>query len=199
MKNSHLHPTTDRLIARPQKEKLLGHKGMVFWLYGLSGSGKSTLALEMEKRLHQSGRHSVVLDGDNLRSGLNSELGFTQDDRRENIRRVSEVAKLFSENGIITLVSLITPLREFRRNAKSIIGEPYFHEIFIKASYTTCKDRDVKGLYDKAEKGQVQNFTGQTSDFEEPDTDCLVIHSDQESLSDSGDQLFHHITKFISL
>ena len=199
MKNSDIHPISDRLIPRDQKELLLGHRGMVFWLYGLSGSGKSTLAVEMEKRLHQQGIHSVVLDGDNLRSGLNSDLGFSDEDRRENIRRVSEVAKLFAENGIIVLVSLITPLREFRKNAKSIIGELDFHEVFIKASFNTCKERDVKGLYAKAEEGMVASFTGQGSEFEEPDTDCLIIDSEKESPEQSADRLLDFIKQAISI
>jgi len=196
---SDIHPITDRLISRGLKEKLLGQKGVVFWLYGLSGSGKSTLAIEMENRLHQENIHSVVLDGDNLRSGLNSDLGFSNQDRAENIRRVSEISKLFSTNGIITLVSLISPLREFRNKAKSIIGEDHFHEIFIKASYSTCKERDVKGLYAKAEKGMVQSFTGQDSEFEEPETDYLMIDSENENLQQSADLLYKYIRQAISL
>ena len=168
-------------------------------MYGLSGSGKSTLAIEMEHRLHQQSIHSVVLDGDNLRSGLNSDLGFSNQDRGENIRRVSEIAKLFSANGIITLVSLISPLREFRKKAKSIIGENHFHEVFIKASYATCQKRDVKGLYAKAEKGLVQSFTGQGSEFEEPETDCLIIDSENEKPQQSADLLFNYISQAISL
>jgi adenylylsulfate kinase len=196
---SDIHPIDDRLIPQGQKEKLLGHKGAVFWLYGLSGSGKSTLAIEMEHRLHQQSIHSVVLDGDNLRSGLNSDLGFSNQDRGENIRRVSEIAKLFSANGIITLVSLISPLREFRKKAKSIIGENHFHEVFIKASYATCQKRDVKGLYAKAEKGLVQSFTGQGSEFEEPETDCLIIDSENENPQQSADLLYNYISEAISL
>jgi adenylylsulfate kinase len=196
---SDIHPIDDRLIPQGQKEKLLGHKGAVFWLYGLSGSGKSTLAIEMEHRLHQQSIHSVVLDGDNLRSGLNSDLGFSNQDRGENIRRVSEIAKLFSANGIITLVSLISPLREFRKKAKSIIGENHFHEVFIKASYATCQKRDVKGLYAKAEKGMVQSFTGQGSAFEKPETDCLIIDSENENPQQSADLLFNYISQAISL
>lgn len=199
MNESDIHPITDRLISRGLKEKLLGQKGVVFWLYGLSGSGKSTLAIEMENRLHQENIHSVVLDGDNLRSGLNSDLGFSNQDRAENIRRVSEIAKLFSTNGIITLVSLISPLREFRNKAKSIIGEDHFHEIFINASYSTCKERDVKGLYAKAEKGMVQSFTGQDSEFEEPETDYLMIDSENENLQQSADLLYKYIRQAISL
>ena len=154
MNQINIHPINDRLLSRTDKQLLTGHSGSVFWLYGLSGSGKSTLALEMEKSLHDRNIHSVILDGDNLRSGLNKDLGFSDEDRRENIRRVSEMAKVLSENGIISIVSMITPLREFRDLAKSIIGDTFFHEIFIKASFSVCQKRDVKGTLCKGSKGQ---------------------------------------------
>ena len=152
MNKSDIHPIDDRLIPQGLKEKLLGHKGAVFWLYGLSGSGKSTLAIEMEHRLHQQSIHSVVLDGDNLRSGLNSDLGFSNQDRGENIRRVSEIAKLFSANGIITLVSLISPLREFRKKQNPSLVKT----IFMKSSsrhLTQPAKKSVKGLYARLKKG----------------------------------------------
>lgn len=177
----------------------MGHCSSVFWLYGLSGSGKSTLAVEMENRLHKKGRHAVVLDGDNLRLGLNKDLGFSDTDRKENIRRVSEVAKLLCENGVIALVSLITPRREFRTLAKSIIGDDFFHEIFIRASFKACQERDVKGLYAKAEKGDIKDFTGKASGFEEPNNDCLIIDSEKENEQASADKLFMYILQSISL
>ena len=199
MNKNNIHPINDRLISKTEKEKLLGHRGAVFWLYGLSGSGKSTLVVDMEKRLSKQNTHSVVLDGDNIRTGLNSDLGFSDADRKENIRRVSEVARLFALNGVIVLVSLITPFRELRSLAKSIIGENSFHEIFIKASFATCKSRDVKGLYAKATSGKVDQFTGQESKFEEPSNDCFVIDSEKETLQESGDKLFQYILQSISL
>lgn len=199
MNSNNIHPIKDRLISRSEKEKLFGHLGSVFWLYGLSGSGKSTLAVEMESRLHAQGTHAVILDGDNLRIGLNNDLGFSDQERLENIRRVSEVAKLFLENGIIVIVSLITPFRKFRSLAKSIIGEKNFHEIFIKASFATCQERDVKGLYDKADKGMVKTFTGKGSAFEEPNNDCLVIDSEKENQKESADKLFEYILRSISM
>ena len=199
VKNSNLHPTTDRLVPKELKEQSLGHTGGVFWLYGLSGSGKSTLAIEMEKRLHHKKLISVVLDGDNLRSGLNSDLGFSDEDRKENIRRISEVAKLFSDNGMITLVSLISPKREFRENAKNIIGAARFHEIYIKASFAKCQERDVKGLYAKAADGRVTSFTGLGSNFEEPAIECLTIDTEHESLEDSANRLFSYIKDSVRL
>jgi adenylylsulfate kinase len=199
VKNKNIYPISDRLIAQTEKEKLLGSKGMVFWLYGLSGSGKSTMAVEMEKRLHEKGIHSVVLDGDNLRSGLNEDLSFSENDRRENIRRVSEVAKILSENGIIVFVSLITPLRAFRQSARTIIGDHYFQEVFVKASFNTCQQRDVKGLYAKASEGQVPSFTGQGSDFEEPEDKQFTIDSEKESEDISSEKLFQFVLDSISL
>ena len=199
MKNKNIHPISDRLIAQTEKEKLLGSKGMVFWLYGLSGSGKSTMAVEMERRLHKRNIHSVVLDGDNLRSGLNQDLSFSEKDRRENIRRVSEVAKIFSENGIIVFVSLITPLREFRQSARTIIGDDYFQEVFVKASFNTCQERDVKGLYAKASDGLVPSFTGQGSDFEEPVDQQFIIDSEKEIEDISSEKLFQFVLDLISL
>lgn len=199
MKNKNIHPISDRLIAQTEKEKLLGSKGMVFWLYGLSGSGKSTMVVEMERRLHKKNIHSVVLDGDNLRSGLNQDLSFSEQDRRENIRRVSEVAKIFSENGIIVFVSLITPLREFRQSARTIIGDDYFQEVFVKASFNTCQKRDVKGLYAKASDGLVPSFTGQGSDFEEPVDQQFIIDSEKESEDVSSEKLFQFVLDSISL
>ena len=199
MNQTNIHPINDRLIAQYEKQLLLGQKGSVFWLYGLSGSGKSTLAVEMESRLHSEGKFSIVLDGDNLRTGLNRDLGFSDQDREENIRRVSEIAKLLSGNGIIVLVSLITPRSVFRKLAKSIIGENCFYEIYVKASFRTCQKRDVKGLYAKAEKGAVKDFTGKGSDFEEPNNECFIIDSENENLQHSADKLYNYIFQAISL
>ncbi len=199
MKNQDIHPITDHLIPKSEKENLLGHKGLVFWLYGLSGSGKSTLVMEMEKRLHALGRNSIVLDGDNLRSGINADLGFSDDDREENVRRVSEIAKILSDNGLIVFVSLITPLRKFRENARSIIGTKSFREIFVKASFDLCRKRDVKGLYAKAEKGIVESFTGHNSNFEEPENADLTIMTENEKLVCSSDKLAEFVLSEINL
>ena len=147
------------------------------WLCGLSGSGKSTLANALERKLHTEGKYVVILDGDNLRSGLNADLGFSDEDRNENIRRTAEVAKIFSNNGAIVILSLITPQETFRTQAREIIGEAY-REIYIKADFETCQKRDVKGLYAKQAKGEIKNFTGAGSNFVEPTNPDLKIDTD---------------------
>lgn len=168
--SDHLYTIHDRLVARSEKETRLGQRGQVLWFYGLSGSGKSTIAAALERELHAAGRLTKVLDGDNVRTGLNRNLGFSDDDRRENIRRIAEVAKLFAETGLITLVSFITPKRELRRMAREIIGDADVQLIYVRASFETCQTRDPKGLYAKVAAGQVKQFTGKDSGFEEPDT-----------------------------
>ncbi len=197
VENSDIHPIQERLLQQTEKESFLGNRGAVFWLYGLSGSGKSTLAIEMEKRLHKQGALSIVLDGDNLRTGLNKDLTFSEDHRRENVRRVSEVAKLLCENGLIVLVSLITPLKEFRESARSIIGSRNFNEIYIKASFETCQQRDVKGLYAKANQGLINTFTGKGSSFEEPEDADLIIESECNPMENSAEELFQFISSII--
>ena len=149
-------------------------------MYGLSGAGKSTIAVAVERSLHEAGRFVVILDGDNFRHGLNSDLGFSDDDRCENVRRVSEVAKIFASQGVITIVSVITPKRALREQARATIGED-FHEVFIKASYETCAERDPKGLYAKVAAGEIKQFTGKDSGFEEPIDPDLEI--DTESMN----------------
>lgn len=156
------------MLPRADKEKRLEQRGVVCWLYGLSGSGKSTLTLGLERQLFEEGRTVQVLDGDNIRSGLNRDLGFGDLARRENIRRVAEVAKLFAQSGIIVLASFITPRENFRELARSIIGEKDFFSVYVKASVATCTARDPKGLYQKAQAGEVKQFTGVEQAFEEP-------------------------------
>lgn len=181
-----IHTEFHRFLAREDKERLLGQHGVVVWLYGLSGSGKSTIANEVERRLHEEGRFTVILDGDNLRSGLNSNLGFSDGDRAENIRRNAEVARLFAQQGVITLVSVITPRREFRRQARELIGEDFL-EVYVKADYATCAARDPKGLYAKAQAGDLKQFTGKDSGFEEPEGEAdLILDSDQLSIGESS-------------
>lgn len=184
-----IHPEYHRQISREEKESLLGQNGMVLWLCGLSGSGKSTLANALEKKLHAEGRYVVMLDGDNLRSGLNAGLSFSDEDRKENIRRAAELAKLLSRNGAIVLLSLITPQQAFRDQAREIIGEDY-REVYIKASFETCAQRDVKGLYAKQAAGKIANFTGKSSSFEEPTKADLVIDTDALSEAQSIEQLY---------
>lgn len=178
---TNIHPETQRFLDRAAKEKLLGQRGVVLWLYGLSGSGKSTIANEVERALHAEGRMSVILDGDNLRTGLNRNLGFTDDDRTENVRRVAETAKLFASQGIITIVSVITPLCRHRAAASEILGQD-FHEIYVKADFATCANRDPKGLYAKANEGKIGQFTGKDSGFEEPESPALVLDTQTRSV-----------------
>lgn len=176
-----IHPEFARMLGRSDKESLLGQRGIVVWMYGLSGSGKSTIANAVERKLHAAGRLTQILDGDNIRSGLNRNLGFTDADREENIRRIAEVAKLFLHAGVITLTSFITPRRVLRDLARSIVGPDDFIEVYVRASFETCAQRDVKGLYAKAASGQVANFTGKDSGFEEPAAPDLIL--DTETLS----------------
>ena len=178
---TNIHPETRRFLDRAAKEDLLRQKGVVLWLYGLSGSGKSTIANEVERVLHGEGRMTVILDGDNLRTGLNSNLGFSDDDRTENVRRVAETAKLLAGQGIIVLVSVITPLRRQRAAAREIIG-PDFHEIYVKADFDTCAERDPKGLYAKAKEGKIGQFTGKDSGFEEPEDPALLLDTQARSI-----------------
>lgn len=180
MSNIHPHAT----LPRQDKETLLGQRGVVLWFCGLSGSGKSTIAGGVERVLHHQGRYTVRLDGDNLRTGLNANLGFSDDDRLENIRRTAEVAKILAANGAIVLCSLITPRGIHRDLVRGILGDD-FAEIYVKASYQACEARDVKGLYAKAAKGEVANFTGRDSGFEEPQHAELVIDTEKMSVEDA--------------
>ncbi len=189
---TNIHPETRRFLDRAAKEKLLGQRGIVFWLYGLSGSGKSTIANEVERALHAEGRMTTILDGDNLRTGLNRNLGFTDDDRTENVRRVAETAKLFASQGIITIVSVITPLRRHRAAAAEIIG-PDFHEIYVKADFATCAGRDPKGLYAKVAEGKIGQFTGKDSGFEEPVAPSLVLDTQTRSVEQCAADLLGYL------
>ena len=186
--NSNIHTEFHRFLSRADKERLLGQRGIVVWLCGLSGSGKSTIANAAERVLFQQGRFSTILDGDNIRAGLNANLSFSDDDRLENIRRIAEVAKLFAQQGIIVFVSAITPRGELRDVARGILGDDFF-EVYVKASFAACEQRDVKGLYAKAARGEVPNFTGKDSSFEEPQQSDLVLDTEHDDLEDSVDQL----------
>lgn len=172
-----IHTQFHRFVSQEEKEELLAQKGIVLWMYGLSGSGKSTIAAAVERQLHDQGKFAVILDGDNFRHGLNSDLGFSDEDRKENVRRVAEVARMFASQGIIVLVSVITPTRALRTQAREIIGSN-FEEIYIKASYTTCAQRDPKGLYAKVAAGEIKQFTGKDSGFEEPENPDLLIDTE---------------------
>lgn len=185
----HIHPVFDRMLGRESKEARLGQRGTVVWLYGLSGSGKSTLAIALEKKLAEEGFYTQILDGDNIRSGLNGNLGFSDEDRQENIRRIAEVAKLFAQAGVVTITSFITPKVELRESARQIVGTDDFLEVYVRASFETCAERDPKGLYAKVKAGEVKQFTGKDSSFEEPESPDLFIDTENASIEESLDQL----------
>ncbi len=185
-----IHPTYGQLLGRKSKEALLKQRGVVIWLYGLSGSGKSTLANALERRLHDEGIFTQLLDGDNIRSGLNSNLSFSDDDRQENIRRVAEVAKLFATAGVVTIAAFICPRAELRVLARDIIGAEDFFEVYVECRFETCEQRDVKGLYAKAKAGEVKQFTGRDSVFEPGKSPDLILNTDELSESDAVQKLF---------
>lgn len=159
---------TDKILQRADKEKLLNQKGVAIWFTGLSGSGKTTIAIELEKLLHEKGLLTQILDGDNIRAGINNNLGFSEIDRIENIRRIAEVTKLFVNCGVVTICCFVSPTEEIRNNAKDIIGSTDFIEVFVNTSLEICEQRDVKGLYAKARKGEIKDFTGISAPFEAP-------------------------------
>jgi adenylylsulfate kinase len=181
--SKNIHPIFDRVLGRHEKELRLKQRARVIWLFGLSGSGKSTLAVGLERQLFSEGFFTQLLDGDNLRTGLNRGLSFSDADRAENIRRVAEVAKLFTQAGVITICSFITPRRALRQAAREIVGAEDFFDVYVKASFAACARRDPKGLYAKAGMGDVPQFTGRDSAFEEPlaDEAALVIDTEGES------------------
>lgn len=179
-----LHNEEARMQNRSTKEILLQQRAHVFWFYGLSGSGKTTLATALEQRLTQHGYKTKILDGDNIRGGLNSDLGFTDADRAENIRRIAHVARLFVDAGVVVICSFITPQRKFRQLARQTVGADVFNAVFTRASYETCEERDVHGLYAKARQGEIKNFTGHGSGFEPPDASDPDWVIDTDSLNE---------------
>lgn len=172
-------------VTRERREQMNGHKSAVVWFTGLSGSGKSTLAHAVEDRLHSHGSRTFVLDGDNVRHGLCGDLGFSIQDRTENIRRVGEVAKLFTEAGVIVLTAFISPLRSDRDRVRNILPHGDFLEVYCAASLDACEARDVKGLYKKARAGQIAEFTGITSPYEEPSAAELIVQTGSSPLEES--------------
>lgn len=198
MAQQYIHPIFDRLLQTETKETLLKQRGKVIWLIGLSGSGKSTIAEHLEAKLYDEGFLTQVLDGDNIRSGLNNNLSFSDEDRLENIRRISEVAKLFANCGVVTLASFITPTEAIRQMAKDIIGEDKYIEVYVSTSLEACEDRDVKGLYDKARQGIIKNFTGIDSVFETPQNPAIIIPTEGFTVEESVQKLYDFIIEKIS-
>lgn len=182
---NNIYPIFDRMLARADKEQLLGQRGVMLWFTGLSGSGKSTVAVALERELHRRGRLCRLLDGDNIRTGINAGLGFSADDRRENIRRIAEVGKLFVDTGIITLAAFVSPTEELRTLARDIIGAADFKEIFVATPLEECERRDVKGLYARARRGEVKNFTGISAPFEAPQNPALVLDTTDTPVEES--------------
>ena len=172
-------------VTRERRNQLNKHKSVVVWFTGLSGSGKSTLSHSVEEKLHNLGCRTFVLDGDNVRHGLSSNLSFNNDDRKENVRRIGEVAKLMMDAGVITMTAFISPFREDRDLVRKLLPQDDFIEIYCKASLETCESRDVKGLYKRARAGEIKNYTGIDSPYEAPNNPELIVDTEHESLEES--------------
>ena len=189
----------DEMLPREEKEALLNQRAKVIWMTGLSGSGKSTIAKALERKLHSHGHLSQLLDGDNIRAGINNNLGFSEVDRLENIRRIAEVSKLFLNCGIITINCFVSPTLEIRQMAKDIIGEDDFIEVFVNTPLEVCEARDVKGLYKKARAGEIKDFTGIDAPFEAPITPSLDLKTENREIHETTEELFRFIKSYITL
>ena len=190
---NNIYPIFDRMLGREDKEALLKQRSVMVWFTGLSGSGKSTIAIALERELHKRGLLCRILDGDNIRSGINNNLGFSAEDRVENIRRIAEVSKLFIDTGVITIAAFISPNNELREMASSIIGKENFLEIYVNTPIEECERRDVKGLYAKARKGEIKDFTGVSAPFEAPEHPALSLDTSVLSLEESVNKLLELI------
>lgn len=186
---NHIYPIFDRMLTRQDKESLLRQHGVMVWFTGLSGSGKSTIAIALERELHKRRLLCRILDGDNIRSGINNNLGFSEADRVENIRRIAEVSKLFIDTGIVTIAAFISPNNDIREMAANIIGKEDFLEIYVSTPLEECERRDVKGLYAKARRGEIKNFTGISAPFEAPVHPALTLDTSLLSLEESVNRL----------
>lgn len=192
-KQDHIHPIFDQLLSRDEKEQQLKQHSLCLWFTGLSGSGKSTIAKGLEKKLHDMGYFTQVLDGDNVRTGINNNLGFSAEDRNENIRRIAEVTKLFVNCGVITLNSFVSPTKDIRDMARDIIGADDLVEVYVNAPFSVCEDRDVKGLYKKARAGEIKNFTGLDAPFDEPVDPQVELKTDELSVEECIDKVLNYI------
>lgn len=187
------------MLSRDDKERLLGQKGLMVWFTGLSGSGKSTVAIALERELQQRGILCRILDGDNIRSGINNNLGFSAEDRVENIRRIAEVGRLFVDTGIVTIAAFISPNNDLRRMASEIIGQDDFMEVFVSTPLKECERRDVKGLYAKARRGEIKNFTGISAPFEAPENPTLTLDTSVLPVEESVKRLLQVILPKIAV
>jgi len=195
MKN--IHPQFEKIKNRRFKERILNQRAKVLWFTGMSGSGKTTLASLLEEKLFDAGFFCQILDGDNVRSGINNNLGFSEEDRIENIRRIAEVAKLFLNCGIIVICSFISPTRQMRHLAKEIIGEDDFLEIFVNVPLEICEERDPKGLYKKARAGKIKDFTGITSPFEDPENPFLSVENTDPDIEKTVERIFKSVVSLL--
>ena len=193
-----IYPIFEKMLQRKDREALLKQKGIMIWFTGLSGSGKSTLAIALERELYKQGILCRILDGDNIRSGINNNLGFSEADRTENIRRIAEVSKLFVDCGIVTIAAFISPTHAIRRMASEIIGEDDFLEVYVSTPIEECERPDVKGLYAKARRGEIKEFTGISSPFEAPEHPFISIDTSRQSLADSVKVLLEAVSPKIT-
>ena len=192
-KATNIYPIFDRMMSRDDKEQLLKQRGMMLWFTGLSGSGKSTVAIALERELHSRGLLCRILDGDNIRSGINNNLGFSAEDRVENIRRIAEVGRLFVDTGIITIAAFISPNNQLREMAAEIIGKDDFVEVFVSTPLEDCEKRDVKGLYAKARRGEIKNFTGISAPFEAPEHPDITLDTSKLPVEESVKILLDYV------
>ena len=192
-KATNIYPIFDRMMSRDDKEQLLKQRGMMLWFTGLSGSGKSTVAIALERELHSRGLLCRILDGDNIRSGINNNLGFSAEDRVENIRRIAEVGRLFVDTGIITIAAFISPNNQLREMAAEIIGKDDFVEVFVSTPLEECEKRDVKGLYAKARRGEIKNFTGIYAPFEAPEHPDITLDTSKLPVEESVKILLDYV------
>ena len=192
-KATNIYPIFDRMMSRNDKEQLLNQRGMMLWFTGLSGSGKSTVAIALERELHSRGLLCRILDGDNIRSGINNNLGFSAEDRVENIRRIAEVGRLFVDTGIITIAAFISPNNQLREMAAEIIGKDDFVEAFVSTPLEECEKRDVKGLYAKARRGEIKNFTGISAPFEAPEHPDITLDTSKLPVEESVKILLDYV------
>ena len=186
-----IFPNRDRFLERPEKEQLLKQHGLVIWFTGLSASGKSTLAITVERKLYADGFLTQVLDGDKIRNGLNRNLGFTEEERIENIRRIAEVGKLFSDCGVVALSAFISPTQSIRTMARDIIGDTNFFEVYLSTPLRVCEQRDPKGLYKKARAGIITDFTGVSAPYEAPSDANLIIDTSKYTVEDATELIYN--------
>ena len=195
--STNIHPAFDKILQRKDKEAFLKQHSKVIWLTGLPCSGKTTIADGVEKELHKRGFFTQFLDGDNVRAGINNNLGFSEEDRKENIRRIAEVSKLFLCNGIITINCFVSPTREIRNQARNIIGKDDFIEVYVNTPVEVCESRDIKGLYKKARKGEINDFTGINAPYEPPENPALEIKTNEQTIEESINKILEYILPLI--